>query len=317
MRGPHVILFSLALAMGALGCDNDKKNTEAPAGDGAAQSAEGGTPSGEEESIQIKGSDSEVNVVQRIAEEYMKEHDGVKIAVTGGGSGTGIAALIEGTADIANSSRPLKAKEKLLASRNKVEPVATVFATDALSVIVNKDNPVEALTLEQLGAIFSGESKSWKDVGGEGEVTAYGRQSSSGTYVFFRDAVVKGDYGESVREMNGNAQIVEAIAADAGGVGYVAVGYLKSDNDRIKAVPIVPEGGGDPVSPLDAEAVKQGKYPIARRLYQYTNGKPDGVLREFLLFETSARGQELATEMGFYPIVEAWKKENAHLGAAK
>ena len=265
--------------------------------------------------IEIKGSDSEVNLVQRMAEAYMAKHPDVQIAVTGGGSGAGIASLIDGTADLANSSREMRGKEKVLASRNKVDPVATVFATDALSVVVHRDNPVEEIGVEQLGQIFAGEVSTWDALGGTGPISAYGRQSSSGTYSFFRDAVVKEEYGQGVREMNGNAQIVEGVGADVGGIGYVAVGYAKSAGDRVKVLPVIPAGGGEAVSPLDAEAVRTGRYPIARSLYQLTDGAPSGALRDFLLFELSPEGEAITVEMGFYPVMDSAQGANDHLKA--
>jgi len=263
--------------------------------------------------IVVRGSDSEVNVVQRLAEAYMADHPGVDISVTGGGSGTGIAALLDGTTDIANASRAFEPHEKLFAIRRGVDPVPTIFATDALTVIVHPDNPVAALTSRQIGAIYRGEIDSWAGLGGDGKVVAYGRQSSSGTYVFFRDAVLEGDFGPHVREMNGNAQIIEAVAADPGAIGYVAAGYLRSVGSRVKALAILPADGGSPVHPDDTAAVIAGRYPMTRPLYQYTNGNPTGAVRDFLLFELSEPGEALVTEMGFYPLVDAWRDRNRHL----
>ena len=143
--------------------------------------------------IQVKGSDSEVNLVQRLAEVFMKKNPDVNIAVTGGGSGTGIAALINKTTDIANSSRDLSPKEEEAAKKAGVQPFRVIFATDGISVIVHPQNPITKLTLEQLGKIFKGEITNWKEMGGkDGKISLYGRQSNSGTYVFFREFVVKG-----------------------------------------------------------------------------------------------------------------------------
>lgn len=263
--------------------------------------------------LQIRGSDSEVNLVQRMAERFMESHRDVAVAVTGGGSGVGIATLIDGRVDIANSSRGLSAREKLLAMRKGVDPVATLFATDALTVIVNEQNPVAELKVEDVGAMFAGKLQSWSKVGGKGEVVAYGRQSSSGTHKFFRDAVVRGEYGRNVREMSGNGQIVEGVARDPGGVGYVAVGYLRSGAKGIKAAKILGRDAKQAVSPLDEPAVLRGEYPIARPLYQYTDGVPEGALRDFLLFELSPEGEAICKAMGFYPLVSAWRERNAHL----
>jgi len=265
------------------------------------------------EDIVVRGSDSEVNVVQRLAEVFMAEHPEVDVSVTGGGSGTGIAALLDGTTQIANSSRPFEPHEKLFAIRRGVHPVATIFATDALTVIVHPDNPITELDLDKIGAIYRGEAHTWDAFGGSGEVVPYGRQSNSGTYAFFRDAVLHGDFGTHVREMNGNAQIIEAVAADPRSIGYVAAGYLKSVGGRVRALGIIPAGGGTAVHPDDTAAVIAGRYPIARPLYQYTDGEPIGAVRQFLVFELSERGEEMITEMGFLPLVDAWRDQNRHL----
>jgi phosphate transport system substrate-binding protein len=263
--------------------------------------------------LKIRGSDSEVNLVQRLGEAFAADNGDISVAVTGGGSGVGITALIDGRIDIANSSRPLLAEEQLLALRKDVRPVATLFATDALSVIVHLENPVESLTVRELGAIYAGTVTSWDTLGGSGPIVAYGRQSSSGTYMFFRDAVVKGDFSTRVREMNGNAQIAEAVSRDPGGIGYLAVGYLKASRERVRVVPIRSNEDATPVSPLDIAAVRAGRYPIVRPLFQYTNGPPMGATLRFLLYELSPEGEELIEEMGFHPLIDAWRDRNAHL----
>lgn len=309
--------FILSLSLCAtFGCQKKQADTES-ATDGAAEqkTAAEEAPSEEPKSnkIEIKGSDSEVNAVQRMAEKFMESHPEVKIAVTGGGSGTGIASLFDKTVDIANSSRPLAPAEKIQAVKKGVKPVATVFATDALSIAVHPDNPVKELTVDQLRKIFSGEATDWKEFGGEGKITAYGRQPSSGTYVFFKDAVVKGDYGDKVLQMNGNAQIVESIAQDKGGIGYVAVGYIKKPDAGIKALAVSNKEGEPGILPTNAEAVAEGKYPIARPLFQYTNGEPEGVVKDFMLFELSPEGKQVALDMGFYPVRTQDAEQNKHL----
>lgn len=297
-----MMLSMISLAFVVAGCD--KKPAAEPVDAGAASAETELKEEPKEETIsnvEIKGSDSEVNAVQRMAEAFMKEHPNVKVAVTGGGSGTGIASLIDGTIHIANSSRPLAAEEKVHAVKAGVKPVASVFATDALSVIVHPNNPIQHLTLDQLGKIFRGEIADWKELGGSGKLTAYGRQPSSGTYVFFKESVVKGDYGNKVMQMNGNAQIVESIAQDEGGIGYVAVGYVKKD-EGIRAVPVAAEEGAEAVEPTNEVAVAEGKYPIARPLFQYTNGEPEGAVKDFIKFELSDAGKQIAVDMGFYPV---------------
>ncbi|ACL70903.1 PstS family phosphate ABC transporter substrate-binding protein [Halothermothrix orenii] len=289
-----VLLLSLVLIVGLAGCG----------GGGTKQQAY----------IQIKGSDTEVNLVQHLAEVYMEGSD-TKISVTGGGSGTGIAALINKKVDIANASRTMKESEINQAEENGVDPVRIVIAMDGLSVITHEKNPVTELTVEQIGKIFKGEITNWKDVGGpDQEISLYGRQSNSGTFVFFRDHVLKGDYSQNMKRMNGNAQIVEAIKADNAGIGYVGVGYVVDDNGHeIEGVNIVnvSRTENDPaVSPLKAENVKNGSYPLARPLNQYVNGKPEGAVLDFIKFELSEEGQKIAVEEGFYPVSPEYQKLN-------
>ncbi|MFH2145197.1 MAG: PstS family phosphate ABC transporter substrate-binding protein [Candidatus Omnitrophota bacterium] len=267
-----------------------------------------------EDMIQIKGSDTLINLVQRLSEVYMDKYPGNYIAITGGGSGTGVAALINKKCDIANASRLMKAKEVAQASDNGVQVNRVVIAMDGLSVISNGDNPVTKLTVDEIGKIFRGEITNWKDVGGEDmSITLYGRQSNSGTFVFFRDAVLKGDYSQKMNRMNGNAQIVEAIKQDNSGIGYVGVGYVK-EATGLNVLQVAARAGGVYASPLNGEDVKTGKYPISRPLNQYVNGTPKGAVKDFLAFELSAQGQRLVEEEGFFPIPEEYKELNAKVG---
>jgi phosphate transport system substrate-binding protein len=266
--------------------------------------------------LQIKGSDTEVNLVQRLAEVYMEKHPSAFIAVTGGGSGTGIAALINGKLDIADSSREIKAREIEQARARGVEPVGFVIAMDGLSIIVPSSNPVKSLTVEQVGRIFRGEITNWNQLGGpDMPISIYGRQSNSGTFVYFRDHILKGNYSSRMKRMNGNAQIVEAVRRDRAGIGYVGVGYVKDEATGqavkgIKPLIISREKGAPGASPLDAAAVESGEYPVARPLNQYTNGKPTGAVREFISWEISEEGQKVAVEMGFFPITPKYREQN-------
>jgi len=269
----------------------------------------------EEGFIQIRGSDTEVNLVQHLAEVYMDKNPEVYIAVTGGGSGTGIAALINGKIDIANVSRKMKPEEIERARQRKVNPVEWVIGVDALSVIVNVKNPVSRLTLDQISKIFKGEIKNWKEVGGKDiPISLYGRQGNSGTFVYFRDNVVKADYSDRMRRMNGNAQIVEAIRRDVSGIGYVGVGYVLEEGGKvtegIKVIEVAKDKNSPAVSPLNPENVKKGLYPITRPLYQYSNGVPGGNLLDFIKFELSDEGQKIVMEEGFYPISQQYKRLN-------
>ncbi|MFV8753357.1 phosphate ABC transporter substrate-binding protein [Nannocystaceae bacterium ST9] len=273
------------------------------------------------EAIDIRGSDSEISLVEGLTEAFMALHPDVAISVTGGGSGVGIASLLDGEIDLCTSSRELLPIERLLALRKRVEPVATVFATDALSVVVHEDNPLERIDLDTLAALYRGERATWAGLGPDtesssaAEVVCYGRQSSSGTFEFFKRAVVHGDYAGSVRQMSGNAQVLEAVARDPGGIGYVTVGLLHSARAlpiRALRVSATPESVA--TSPLDRAAVLAGHYPIARPLLQFTRGQPEGHVREFMLFELSPAGEAIVEAMGFYPVVHSWRERNRRLG---
>jgi len=263
-----------------------------------------------EDMMQIKGSDTLINLVQRLSEVYMQRNPNKYIAVTGGGSGTGIAALMNDKCDIANASRLMKPKEIARAHNSGIEVKRVVIAMDGLSVIVNANNPIEKLTLGELGKIFRGEITNWKDLGGKNSpITLYGRQSNSGTFVFFRDAVLKGEYSQAMKRMNGNAQIVEAVKQDESGIGYVGVGYVK-DASGITVLSVASQAGGNYANPLNARDVESGEYPITRPLNQYLNGTPKGTVRDFIIFELSQKGQKIVEEEGFFPIPVEYKKFN-------
>ena len=270
--------------------------------------------------IQIKGSDTLINLVQRLSEVYMENNPNVAIAVTGGGSGVGIAALIADRVHVADASRPMKDKEYDAAKENGVVPYEIVVGIDGLSVVVNSDNVVNSLTVGQIGAIFRGEISNWKEVGGPNKpISLYGRQPNSGTFVFFQEHVLgKKDYSPKMKQMNGNAQIVEGVIADRAGIGYVGVGYCYDDAGRVrkglKVLSVARDAGSKPVSPLESENVKSGRYPIARALYQYTNGKPSGAVKAFIAFELSSEGQRIVEEMAFYPVAGKYVEQNKKAG---
>lgn len=259
--------------------------------------------------VMVKGSDTLLNLVQRLAEQFGTVAPDVTVSVTGGGSGVGINAIINGECDIADASREIKSKEVYAAREAGVNPVQIAIAIDGLSVVVNEGNPVSRLTPEQIGAIYRGEVKNWSEVGGPSrKITLYGRQPSSGTFVFFRDVVVKGEYATAMRQMNGNSQIVEAVKSDETGIGYVGVGYLR-DATGVSAVAVRNEDG-EFVSPLDTEQVNAGKYPLTRPLLQYTNGSPKGDARRFIEFELSEAGQQVVEQEGFFPVTADYIEQN-------
>jgi phosphate transport system substrate-binding protein len=274
--------------------------------------------------VLVKGSDTLLNLVQQLSEVYMNNQAGATISVVGGGSGVGIAALIDGNVDVANASRKIKDKEVKKANDNGIKPVEIVIAIDGLAVIVNPENSTEKLTVEQLGSIYRGETKNWKEVGGpDMKINLYGRQPSSGTFVFFRDFVLKGDYSPRMRQMTGNAQIVDAVKHDKSAVGYVGLGYVKG----AKGLSVLSIGKRNRdrqiryISPLVfISPLKPGQkkpeptdYPLTRPLFQYTNGVPTGVARDFIRFELGDKGQEIVEEVGFLRLSEKQVAENLQI----
>lgn len=270
------------------------------------------------ENILIKGSDTEVNVALSLAETFMENEPYVSVSVTGGGSGTGIAALLNGKTHIANASRPMKPEELTTAELHGIHPLPVVFGMDALAIIVNARNPLDSLTMVDLGRIFRGELENWAEVGGANmNFSLYGRQSNSGTFIFFREKILGADFAASTKQMNGTAQIVEAIAGDPAGIGYAGIGYISEKGGQlpadIKVLKIGKTSGEEVYSPLVPAHILNGQYPIVRPLYQYVNGRPQGRLLDFMLFSIGAEGQAIVRENGYYPISQAQYSENLKL----
>ncbi|NTV80833.1 MAG: phosphate ABC transporter substrate-binding protein, partial [Candidatus Aminicenantes bacterium] len=257
-----------------------------------------------------------VNLVQILAEEYMGKNPDAAIAVLGGGSGTGITGLINQTCDIANTSRDIRPKEIDQAWDKGVSPKPFVVAVDGLSIVVNEKNPVEQMTVAQVGALYRGEIKNWQAVGGGKQaVSLYGRQSNSGTYVFMQEFVLGNkNYSTDMKEMNGNAQIIEGVLQDEGAVGYVGVGYLFDETGQVrkglKILKISQQPGGAGFMPTDKAAVDSGDYPIARPLFMSTNGKPKTNVAAFLAWVGGPEGQAVVEREGFFPIGPAHKAQN-------
>lgn len=255
------------------------------------------------EQVQIKGSDSEVAVVMALAESFMNHEHRVSVSVKGGGSGSGIAALLNGKTDIANSSRDMSVKELEMAAARSIRPVPVVFAEDVLVFILHPSLQIRTLTLEQLAGIYRGDIRNWKEVGGpDREISLYGRQSNSGTYVYLREKILKAEYSSKVKGMNGTAQIVEAIKQDRGGIGYVSLGYVQHGGKPSAGISVIRIGSGEGVSPLDASAVASGLYPLKRPLYHFLNGPARGKLAAFLRFERSEQGKAIIRESGYIPV---------------
>lgn len=249
--------------------------------------------------ITVKGSDTMVILSQKWAEIYMKKNPGTTIQVTGGGSGVGIAALINGSTDIANSSRPIKPAEleKVKAKYNK-SSIQIACAKDGLSVFLNKANPVNELTIDQLGAIFSGKITNWKQVGGsDAKIQLYGRESSSGTFEFFKEHVVKTDFAPTCQTLPGTAAIINAVKKDKLGIGYGGAAYAEG----VKDCKVKKDAKSKGVLPT-AATIKNKTYPISRYLFMYLKEKPTGETKKFIDWILSAEGQKVIVEVGYYPV---------------
>lgn len=249
--------------------------------------------------ITVKGSDTMVILAQRWAEAYMQANHGKIVQVTGGGSGTGIAALINGTTDVCMASRPMKEDEKRkLRDRFQSMGSEIPVARDGLSIYINAANPVKQITMEQLRKLYLGDLTNWNELGGpDAPINLYGRENSSGTYVYFKDNVLKGkDFAARCQTLPGTAAVANAVARDKNGVGYGGAAYAKGVRD----LALVAEGKAA-VLP-NAQTVKDGSYPLTRFLYFYTRLKPAGEVKQFIDFALSPAGQALATKVGYFAL---------------
>lgn len=253
--------------------------------------------------LTIKGSDTMVHLASNWAESYMNLNTDVNISVTGGGSGTGIAALINGTTDICIASRSIKDKELKLARENGIEAIEHVVARDGIGVVVHPDNPVDELTIDQIGRIYRGSYTNWKDVGGpDAPVVILSRESSSGTYVFFQERVLgKKDYSKDAMLMPSTSAIIQTVSQDQWSIGYAGLGYAAEAGDRVRVLSVKDKVDSAPVE-ATVESVKSGAYPIARPLYFYTKGTPKGLVKAFIEFCLSEAGQKIALETGYVPV---------------
>ena len=253
-----------------------------------------------QDKITVKGSDTMVILAQRWAEKYMVAHPDVVIQVTGGGSGVGISALINGATDICNASRPMKPSEfDKLKQRYGTRGVEIKSALDGLSVYVNSGCPVQELSLGQLKDIYTGKITNWKDIGGPNEkIILYGRENSSGTYVYFKDNVLMGDdYTSTVQSMPGTAAVVNAVAKDKNGIGYGGAAY----GQGIREVKVKKDATSSAYAPT-LENIKSGNYPISRYLYMYVRNRPTGALKNYIDWTLSEEGQKVVSEVGYFPI---------------
>lgn len=250
--------------------------------------------------LQVKGSDTMVHLASAWAEAFMKAQPGAEISVTGGGSGTGISALLNGTADVANASRPMTDSEKNSAKRRGFEAVEHIVGLDGIAIIVNPSSPLKTLTMEQLKKVYSGEVSNWKAVGGpDAKISLFSRDSSSGTFQFFQEHVLrKGDYSVKARRLASTSAVVQSVAEDTNGIGYVGLGYLNEGQGKIKALGMRKNDKSEPVMPSVA-TVKDGSYPISRPLQMYTRNQPEGQVKTFMDFVKGPEGQKIVEEQGF------------------
>lgn len=294
MKSRRMAAFGLALTVlvgvTALSGCSGKTGSSDSAGSGSS-----GSSAQLEGTIDVQGSDTMLNLGTAWSEKFMDENPGVDVSVQGGGSGTGIAALVNGTVDFANASREMKAEEKAAIESAGGTVVETKVAIDGIAVVVNPGNGVEGLTKDELGKIFRGEITNWKDVGGADKpIVLLSRDSSSGTYEYFKEDVLGKDaeYAQSAKLLPSNQAIVDEVKSNVGGIGYIGLGYV---NKSVKVLAI------DGVKASTVTAA-DGTYPISRYLYMYSNGQPEGVMKAYLDWILGTEGQKLVTDEGFVPL---------------
>jgi len=258
--------------------------------------------------IQNKGSDTIVNLALAWAERYQTEHPDISISVTGGGSGTGIAALINGTVDIANASRAITADEIKQAKANGVNPVQVVISRDAIAVVVNPQNPVRRLTLQQISDIYSGKINNWTGVGGDDRpIVRLSRETNSGTHVYFLQTVIRlGDpknttlFSTDTLLLPSSEGIINEVRQNPNAIGYDGLGYIPPDLMN-SVIAVAVDAGGAYVIP-SITTVNNNSYPVSRDLYMYTNGQPTGTIKDYINWILSPEAQKIVADLGFVPI---------------
>lgn len=248
----------------------------------------------------IKGSDTVLPVAQQTAERFMNQHPDTRVTVTGGGTGVGISALLDNTTDIAMASRPIKFSEKMKIKSAGEDVAEIVVAYDALAVVVHPSNPVKQLTRQQLEDIFRGKITNWKQVGGDDrKIVVYSRETSSGTYEFFKESVLKNkNYMASSLSMPATGAIIQSVSQTKGAIGYVGLAYVNKD---VKALHVSYDAGKSFVEPSFANA-KNKTYPIVRPLFYYYEAKTEGRVKPFIDYVLSAEGQETVKKVGYIPV---------------
>ena len=237
---------------------------------------------------------------QRWAETYMNEHPGARVQVTGGGSGTGIAALINGGTDICESSRPMKDSERAQVKQRHGKDVKEIpVALDGLAIYVHTSSPLKSISKSQVKGIYTGRITNWREVGGkDSRIIAYSRENSSGTYVFFKEHVLDNeDFAATVQTLPGTAAVVNAVSKDPASIGYGGIAYASG----IRPLPVQGDAGSEPV-PATLENVASGRYPLSRNLFFYTSGEPTGEVKAFIDWVLGPRGQEVCEKVGYYPL---------------
>ncbi|MGC8861322.1 MAG: phosphate ABC transporter substrate-binding protein [Armatimonadota bacterium] len=283
MRKPSVFLLICVLSLALAGAD------AAPKGN-----------------LRIAGSTTVLPLSQVWAEEFMSKYPGTSISVTGGGSGVGISSLLNGTCDIANASRQAKPKEIATARQRNTKLVETKCAKDGLAIIVHPSNDVKTLTMGQIKDIYSGKVRTWDQVGGgsKGAIVVVGRDSSSGTYGFFQEAVLGGGaYRKDMLSQPTNAAVAQAVSQSKDSIGYVGMAYAwdMAKKHKVKVIYVSRKAGETGLQPTD-ETVASGAYPLFRYLYMYTAGNPGGLAKDFIKFCLSPEGQALVKDTGYLPL---------------
>ncbi len=263
---------------------------------------------GNQQALKIKGSDTEVNLVVKLAEAFHATNKDAYISISGGGSGLGIASLLNGHTDIANSSRALNETEKALFDKKGISIDTFVFAEDAIAFIVSPDLPLDSICIDDLGKILDGTYQNWSTLCNiNKQINIYGRQSNSGTYDFVKNKL-NIQFTVNAKEMNGNAQIIEAIKADGSGIGYVGAGYVSGSRTGngipIKVLKIGKTKNSQSYSPLDPEAVFSHVYYFRRHLFQYILSTSSQNAAAFIDFEESPAGAAIIKASGYYPLIK-------------
>jgi phosphate transport system substrate-binding protein len=251
--------------------------------------------------VTVKGSDTMVILGQRWAETYMGSHPDARIQVTGGGSGTGIAALINGGTDICEASRPMKDKEReQVRARHGKEVKEIPVALDGIAIYVHQTSPIQVLSQSQIKGIYTGKITNWRDIGGKDEkIVAYSRENNSGTYVFFKEHVLDNeDFAREIQTLPGTAAVVNAVSKDPASIGYGGIAYASG----IRAIPVKRDENSEGVRP-SLQTVQSGQYPLSRNLFFYTIGEPQGEEKAFIDWVLGAEGQKICEAVGYYPLV--------------